>query len=94
MSIVKIKHKGLRELFETGRSAKVARDLWDNAILILDHLDAIGAFPKDCVGVKDFHPLSGDRKGHYSMHVSGNWCVTFSVAPPTEVTILDLEDYH
>jgi len=94
MSIVRIKHKGLRDLFETGRSAKVARDLWENAILILDHLDGIALFPKDCVGVKDFHPLSGDRKGQYSMHVSGNWCVTFTVDHPVDVIILDLEDYH
>lgn len=94
MSIVKIKHKGLRELFETGRSAKVAKDLWENAILILDHLDSIATFPDDCSGVKGFHPLAGNRKGHYSMHVSGNWCITFTVDRLADIVILDLEDYH
>ncbi|MBP2232540.1 proteic killer suppression protein [Azospirillum agricola] len=27
------------------------------------------------------------------MHVSGNWCITFTF-DGTDVTILDLEDYH
>jgi Plasmid maintenance system killer protein len=92
MAIIKIKHKGLRELFEDGRSAKVSKALQVNAILIMDHLDGITALD-DCQGVKDFHELSGNRKGEYSMHVSGNWCITFTF-DGNDVTILDLEDYH
>ncbi|WP_264657899.1 type II toxin-antitoxin system RelE/ParE family toxin [Azospirillum canadense] len=92
MAIIKIKHKGLRELFEDGRSAKVSKALQANAILIMDHLDGITALD-DCQGVKDFHELSGNRKGEYSMHVSGNWCITF-IFDGHDVTILDLEDYH
>lgn len=92
MAIERIKHKGLKELYETGRSARVAKNLWDNAILILDHLEAISDLT-DCQGVKDFHPLNGDRKGQYSMHVSGNWCITFTF-DGQDVTVLDLEDYH
>lgn len=92
MAIVAIKHKGLRELFEDGRSGKVAKNLQSNAILILDHLDAITNL-EDCEGVKDFHALKGDRKGDYSMHVSGNWCITFAF-DGADVIILDLEDYH
>ncbi len=92
MAIVAIKHKGLRELFEDGRSGKVAKNLQSNAILILDHLDAITSLD-DCEGVKGFHALKGDRKGDYSMHVSGNWCITFAF-DGADVIILDLEDYH
>lgn len=92
MAIERIKHKGLKELYEVGRSARVAKALWDNAILILDHLDAISDLA-DCQGVKDFHPLRGDRKGQYSMNVSGNWCITFTF-DGKDVTVLDLEDYH
>lgn len=92
MAIVAIRHKGLRELFESGRSGKVARKLQANAILILDHLDGVAAL-EDCEGVKDFHPLKGDRAGDYSMHVSGNWRITFTF-DGTDVTVLDLEDYH
>lgn len=92
MAVVRIKHKGLRELFEDGRSGKVAQKLQANAILIMDHLDGIVSLD-DCEGVKDFHELKGDRKGEYSMHVSGNWCITFTF-DGADVTILDLEDYH
>ena len=92
MAITKIRHKGLWELFEKGRTAKVERSLQANAVLILDHLDGIVGL-EDCAGVKDFHPLKGRRAGQYSMHVSGNWCITFKFRDGM-VEILDLEDYH
>ncbi len=92
MAIVKIKHKGLRELFNSGVSASINRQHHRNAVLILDHLDAITSLD-DCQGVKDFHALVGKRLGEYSMHVSSNWCITFSF-DGSDVTILDFEDYH
>jgi proteic killer suppression protein len=92
MAIVKIKHKGLRELFTSGASASINRQYHRNALLILDHLDAIASLD-DCQGVKNFHALVGNRSGEYSMHVSGNWCITFSF-DGSDVTILDFEDYH
>ena len=92
MAIEKIKHKGLKELFQNGRSAKVGKNLEENALVILDHLDAIADI-KDCEGVCDFHPLKGERKAEYSMHVNGNWCITFTF-DGANVTVLDLEDYH
>jgi len=92
MAIGKIKHKGLKELFQNGHSAKADKKLQENALLILDHLDAIADL-KDCEGIKDFHPLQGNRKGEYSMHVSGNWCITFTF-DGANITVLDLEDCH
>ncbi len=38
-------------------------------------------------------PPRGDRKGQFSMHVSGNRVITFIYDSP-DVTVLDLEDYH
>lgn len=92
MAIVKIRHKGLRDLFVSGVTGAINRQYHANALLILDHLDAITSLD-DCKGVKDFHPLVGKRLGEYSMHVSGNWCITF-VFEAGDVTILDFEDYH
>jgi proteic killer suppression protein len=92
MTISRIKHKGLRELFEQGVTARIDVKFQDNALLILDHLDAIIGL-EDCRGVKDFHALKGRRTGQYSMHVSGNWCITFTFEDG-RVEILDLEDYH
>ncbi len=92
MAIAGIKHKGLRELFENGRSRRIGTQYWRNALRILDHLDAITDL-RDCVGVKDFHELKGARAGTYSMHVSGNQCITFRWQDG-DVVDVNFEDYH
>lgn len=92
MTIVRFRHKGLEELFIKGRTAKLGKRFHDNATLIMDHLDGVTEL-KDCAGVKDFHELRGDRKGTYSMHVSGNYCITFRWKDGA-VTDVDFEDYH
>lgn len=93
MAIRRIQHKGLRDLFVRGTSAKVGVALQSRAIEILDHLDAATG-PEDCKGVRDFHGLSGQRDGQYAMSVSGNWRITFEFDDNGEITVLDLEDYH
>lgn len=92
MAIASIKHRGLRELFENGRSQRIGPQHRGNALRILDHLDAISDL-RDCAGVKDFHQLKGDRRGTYSMHVSGNQCITFRWRDG-DVFDVDFEDYH
>ena len=92
MAIAGFWHKGLRELFETGRSGRVSKPLHAASILILDRLDAI-ASPADCQGVRGFHPMKGDRKGTFAMRVTGNWRMTFRWEAGSVVDI-DLEDYH
>ncbi len=39
------------------------------------------------------HPLTGDRKGSWSLTVSRNWRITFAIVDG-EITELDFEDYH
>ena len=39
------------------------------------------------------HPLKGERKGEWSVSVSGNWRVTFRF-DEGDVTDLNYEDYH
>lgn len=56
---------------------------------VLDDLEDI----KDCVGIKDFHELKGSRKGIYSIHVTGNYCITFKW-DGEHAYDLDFEDYH
>ena len=92
MPIVRIKNKGLSELWRNGRSARVSPKLQRNAMLIMDYLNRMKSI-SDCFGFKGFHRLSGDRKDQFTMHVSGNWCIIFEIQG-TDVTILDLEDYH
>ena len=92
MPISSFRHRGLQELFETGRSRRVGANYRAAAILIMDHLDAITDL-QDCVGVRAFHPLSGDRRGSYAMTVSRNYRITFRWDAPNVLDV-DLEDYH
>jgi len=41
----------------------------------------------------DFHGLKGRRKGVYTVHVNGPWCVTFEWEAPDAVRV-DFEQYH
>lgn len=92
MAILDFRHKGLRDLFVNGRTAKVGKSLQKPALLILDRLNAI-ADPEDCRGVRGFHELKGDRKGTYAMSVNKNWRLTFKWRNGGAVEV-DLEDYH
>ena len=39
------------------------------------------------------HKLTGDRGGTWSLHVTGNWRITFRIEDD-EIVELNLEDYH
>jgi toxin HigB-1 len=92
MGIRNCRHKGLEELYVHGKTKRIGTRYQANALRILDHLAAISEL-KDCVGVKDFHELKGDRKGTFSMHVSSNYCITFKW-DDHDAYDLDFEDYH
>lgn len=92
MGIRNCRHKGLEELFIHGFTSKIGERYHRKIILILDHLANITNL-RDCVGVRDFHELKGQRKGTYAMHVSGNYCITFRWVDE-EVVDVNFEDYH
>lgn len=92
MSIKSFKNKGLEELFDSGRTAKIGKKYHENAILIMDLIEA-AAVIEDLKGAKGFHQLKGQRRGQYSMHVNGNYVVTFRWVDP-DAYDLDFEDYH
>ena len=92
MGIRSFRHKGLKELYTTGATRKIGVRYHKNIWIILDLLDGLVAI-KDCEGSKDFHELKGDRKGTYSLHVTGNYCLTFKW-DGEESYDLDFEDYH
>lgn len=41
----------------------------------------------------DFHKLAGENPPRWSVHVNGNWCVTFSFDDQDAIDV-DYEDYH
>lgn len=92
MGIRSCRHKGLEELFVQGKTRQIGSRFHANILRIMDHLAAIAALD-DCKGVKDFHELKGSCSGTYSMHVSGNYCITFQW-DGQDVFDLDFEDYH
>jgi proteic killer suppression protein len=87
------RHKGLRQLFETGRSRGVAADLTQRLVRQLDFLNR-AASPKDMdlPGYR-LHELKGARKGTWSVTVNGNWRLTFTFHDG-DASDVDLEDYH
>ena len=86
------KHKGLKELFRDGTSAKVGTVLQDRCLQILDALD-MAVLPDDMnVPGWNFHGLQGKPK-RYTTHVNGPWCITFEFEDGDALRV-DLEQYH
>jgi proteic killer suppression protein len=90
--IKSFKHKGLKELFETGRSRKVSPNLKSKCLRCLDMLDASSLAEEMNVPGFHFHGLHGKPK-RYSVRVSGNYRITFGWDSENAV-LIDLEDYH
>jgi len=86
------RHKGLRELFETGRSAKVTAALQKRVLIRLDVLDAMVSLQQLNQPGFNFHRLHG-RPVRYTIHVNGPWCIIFGLNG-TDVIDVDLEQYH
>jgi proteic killer suppression protein len=87
------RHKGLRQLFETGKSRAISTDLSRRLTRQLDFLNrAISPADMNLPGYR-LHELKGERKGTWSVTVSGNWRLTFSFQDRDAFDV-DLEDYH
>lgn len=87
------RHKGLEKFFASGDRGKIDAKQGPRILRILDRLDA-SAKPGDMdVPGFGFHPLKADRKGTYSVSVSGNWRITFRHEAGDAMDV-NLEDYH
>ena len=87
------KHKGLGRFFETGSKAGIQAQHAERLRVILAQLNAATA-PAD-MGLPGLrlHPLRGDRRGTWSVWVSGNWRITFKFVGK-DADAVDYEDYH
>ncbi len=87
------RHKGLKQLFETGKSRVVSADLTRRAVRQLDMLNrATQPSDMNLPGYR-LHELKGAHKGTWSLTVSGNWRITFTFTGG-DAHDVDLEDYH
>ena len=90
---INLKHKGLRELFERGDGRHLPPDLVLRIRRILSDLDA-AVQPRDLdIPGYRLHRLTGNRRGYWSLRVSGNWRIVFRFRDG-EATDVDLLDYH
>ena len=87
------KHKGLQRFFLKGSKAGIQRNHAERLRLILANLNAATG-PQD-MGLPGLrlHPLKGERKGTWSVWVSGNWRIAFSFKGKDAADV-DYEDYH
>lgn len=94
MRIRSFVHKGLKRLYLEDNGKGLHPDA-------VDKLRAMLTFPQDMRDPESLRvfplwkaqPLTGDRKGTWSLHVTRNWRLTFRVTNG-EIADVDFEDYH
>jgi Plasmid maintenance system killer protein len=91
--IKSFRHKGLRRFFETGSTAGIQAAHARKLRLELTALETAATIEDMAVPGFHLHPLRGNRKGQWSITVSGNWRVTFEFRDGNAY-LLDYEDYH
>ena len=94
MDIRSIEHRGLKRLIEADDSRELRHDLVARTRRILTAL-VLAPDIKNILGPPGWHihQLTGDRRGTWSISVSGNWRITFKLEDGA-IAHLNLEDYH
>ena len=90
--IESFKHRGLKELFENGKTSRINKQFHKRILRRLDALDSARDPEELNIPGFDFHKLQG-KPARYSLHVNGPWCVTFEWDGEDAVK-LDWEQYH
>jgi toxin HigB-1 len=90
--IGEFRSKGLKELFEKGKSKRLRPDLVGRTRRRLDALHAATELSQLKIPGFDFHPLHGHPQ-RYSIHVNGPWAITFGWEDGYALDV-DLEQYH
>ncbi|MCK0754308.1 MULTISPECIES: type II toxin-antitoxin system RelE/ParE family toxin [Chromohalobacter] len=91
--IKKIRHKKLKALYNGGSGVGLNPNHIEDLEEILGALDEATLPEQMNLPGYDFHTLSGDKKGYYSVHVNGPWVVTFTF-DGADADQVDYEQYH
>lgn len=95
MKIRSFAHKGLKRLYSEGIAKGVPPDTVDKLRKIFAFLDAMQeADEMRALAAWKVHNLTGDRKGTWSLNVTRNLRLTFTIDGEREICDLKLEDYH
>jgi proteic killer suppression protein len=90
--IKSFRHKGLRRLYETGRTAGIQAAHAKRLRMQLAALDTARMVEDMDIPGFRLHPLKGELRGCWSITVNGNWRLTFEFRDGNAY-ILDYEDY-
>ena len=94
MDIVSFKHKGLQRFFERDESRGLPQDRIKKLRQILTAIDSAETLDElDTMPGWRLHELSGNRAGTWSIVVTRNYRLTFTIEDE-QVHDVDLEDYH
>lgn len=86
------RHKGLQELYRTGKTRRIGASEMRKCVRILQLLD-LSIRPEDMnIAGFHFHGLHGTPK-RWSVRVTGNYRITFGWLGENAVEV-DFEDYH
>ncbi|MEZ5562455.1 MAG: type II toxin-antitoxin system RelE/ParE family toxin [Gammaproteobacteria bacterium] len=91
--IKSFKHQGLAEFFNSGSTRGIKAAHARKLRMQLAAMDTATVIEDMNIPGYRLHPLKGDRKGLWSITVSGNWRVTFGFTDGNAY-IVNYEDYH
>ena len=91
--ISSIKHKGLREFYESGSKKGIQPEQASRLRLMLAALESAQVIEDMDIPGYRLHALKGKMKNRWSVSVSGNWRLTFEFRDGN-VYLLNYEDYH
>ncbi|HEY1159210.1 MAG TPA: type II toxin-antitoxin system RelE/ParE family toxin [Terracidiphilus sp.] len=96
MKIRDFVHKGLKRLYEEDNAKGVPAESADKLRKMLAFLDGMDDEEElYTLPTWKAHKLTGDRKGTWSLSVTGNLRMTFRIDPvEREIYVLNSEDYH
>ena len=87
------KHKGLKQFFETGKKSGIIASHEKRLKIILQRLSA-AIRPEDMnTPGMQFHKLSHNLSGYYSVSINGNWRVIFKFENHDAIEV-NYIDYH
>jgi len=86
------RHKGLEEIYLTGKTRRVGAEHVRTCIRILQLLEVAGKSEDTNIAGLRFHGLQGNPK-RWSVRVTGSYRITFGWSGENAVDV-DFEDYH
>jgi toxin HigB-1 len=91
--IKSFRHRGLERFFNAGSKAGIQPAHERKLRILLTTLN-LASTPQDMNRQEwNWHPLSGDLKGHWAVKVDKNWRLTFTFEGGDAI-LVDYQDYH